>query len=94
MERLCRNGASCKHFAAGDCFFSHVPEGGPGGFCWHHARGVCKCGDKCGKRHWIEPAEARMGGRQCTPCAEVQEHPTGLAEDKIIDILDAAKPID
>ena len=28
------------------------------------------------------------------PCSDVQERPTGLAEDKIIDILDAAKPID
>ena len=27
-------------------------------------------------------------------CLDVQEHPTGLAEDKIIDILDTAKPID
>ena len=28
------------------------------------------------------------------PCSDVQERPTGLAEDEIIDILDAAKPID
>ena len=28
------------------------------------------------------------------PCSDVQERPTGLAEDEVIDILDAAKPID
>ena len=75
MERMCKYGASCKHFAAGDCYFSHVPDGGPGGFCWFFAHGACKFGQGCGKRHWKEPRAQEMEGRQlqCTPCAAPRE---------------------
>ena len=53
-------------------FFSHVREGGPGGFCWHFANGKCKFGVECAKRHWTEPKREEMGGRQCVDCTPVR----------------------
>ena len=79
VERVCRYGAECRHFAAGTCYFSHVPDGGPGGYCWHFANGKCKFGEKCGRRHWEEPKRPEMGGRQCVVCAPAQADRPGLA---------------
>ena len=79
VERVCRYGAKCRHFEAGNCYYSHVLDGGPGGFCWHFANGRCKFGEQCGKRHWEEPKDLAMAGRQCVVCAPAREEVTAQA---------------
>ena len=49
-EVMCRYGSECKHLATGDCTYSHVREGGQGGYCRWFAGGCCSFGVGCGSQ--------------------------------------------